>query len=95
MGESRPFPRLREGSEFDRNGPDDPPFSFRIGNREVIEGWDQGVAGMKVGGMRQLIIPASLGYGPNGYGPIPGNEILVFTVEVVAVTPEESSARTG
>jgi len=71
------------GARFDRNAAPDPPFAFQVGNREVIEGWELGVVGMRVGGKRQLIIPPSLGYGPNDYGPIPGNSILVFTVEVV------------
>jgi len=76
---------LVDGTRFDRNAPGDQPFSFRVGNREVIDGWDAGVVGMRVGGTRQLIIPPALGYGPSGYGPIPGNAILVFTVEVVSV----------
>lgn len=75
---------LADGTRFDQNGPGDQPFSFKVGNREVIDGWDAGVVGMRVGGKRQLIIPPALGYGPNTYGPIPGNSILVFTVEVVS-----------
>jgi FKBP-type peptidyl-prolyl cis-trans isomerase len=50
----------------------------------VIKGWDQGLVGMKVGGRRQLIIPPELAYGPNDYGPIPGNSVLVFTVDAVS-----------
>ncbi|HWK90158.1 MAG TPA: FKBP-type peptidyl-prolyl cis-trans isomerase [Longimicrobium sp.] len=61
------------------------PFDFTVGAGQVIEGWDEGVAGMRVGGRRQLIVPPSLGYGKDRYGPIPGNSILVFTVEVVSI----------
>ncbi len=59
---------------------------FILGARAVIPGWDEGLVGMKVGGKRQLIIPSDLGYGPNGRQPrVPGNSILVFMVELVAV----------
>jgi FKBP-type peptidyl-prolyl cis-trans isomerase len=75
---------LSNGSQFDANT-SGTPFQFRLGAGEVIAGWDQGVAGMKVGGVRQLIIPSILGYGRNDYGPIPGGSILVFTVTVVSV----------
>ena len=74
---------LANGQRFDGNVGGQ-PFAFRLGAREVIDGWDQGVAGMRVGGKRQLIIPPSLGYGQSGSGPIPPNAILVFTVEVVS-----------
>jgi peptidylprolyl isomerase len=59
-------------------------FSFKLGTGAVIKGWDEGLVGMKVGGRRQLIIPPSLGYGPNDYFTIPGNSILVFTVDAVS-----------
>jgi FKBP-type peptidyl-prolyl cis-trans isomerase len=74
---------LVNGLQFDSNAGGS-PLSFRLGAREVIDGWDQGVAGMRVGGKRQLIIPAALGYGPSGSGPIPPNAILVFNVEVIS-----------
>ncbi|MEI2719811.1 MAG: FKBP-type peptidyl-prolyl cis-trans isomerase [Gemmatimonadales bacterium] len=72
------------GTQFDANT-SGAPFSFRLGAGQVIAGWDQGVVGMKVGGVRQLIIPSSLGYGRSDYGPIPGGSILVFSVTVVSV----------
>lgn len=75
---------LANGTQFDATAPGDPPFDFVFGVGEVIAGWDQGIAGMRVGGRRQLIIPPALGYGAGGRGPIPGNAVLVFTVEVVA-----------
>jgi FKBP-type peptidyl-prolyl cis-trans isomerase FkpA len=62
------------------------PFQFKLGAGQVIAGWDQGVAGMRVGGTRTLIIPSSMGYGASGVpGVIPPNAALVFNVEVLAV----------
>lgn len=75
---------FNNGTQFDANT-SGTPFQFRLGAGQVIAGWDQGVAGMKVGGVRQLVIPSSLGYGRSDYGPIPGGSILVFTVTVVSV----------
>lgn len=74
---------LSNGTQFDSNA-NGALFTFRLGSGQVISGWDIGVAGMKVGGVRQLIIPSSLAYGPNDYGPIPGGSILVFTVTAVS-----------
>ncbi len=61
------------------------PFPFTLGAGQVIKGWDEGFVGMKVGGVRQLIVPPSLGYGSSDYNGIPGNSILVFTVTAVSV----------
>jgi FKBP-type peptidyl-prolyl cis-trans isomerase len=73
------------GSVFDSTiDPSRSPFSFKLGVGRVIPGWDEGVVGMKIGGVRQLVIPPSLGYGPNDYGPIPGNSVLVFNVQAIA-----------
>jgi peptidylprolyl isomerase len=64
----------------------DAPFSFELGAGAVIKGWEEGLLGMRVGGRRQLIIPARLGYGSAGSGVIPPNSILVFTIELVGIT---------
>jgi len=61
------------------------PFSFTLGAGQVISGWDQGVLGMKVGGLRRLVIPPSLAYGASRYGPIPPYATLVFEIEVLDV----------
>ncbi len=74
--------RLANGTRFDATTPGS-PFTFLVGRGRVIAGWDEGVAGMKIGGKRQLIIPPALGYGASGVGPIPPNATLVFTVEVL------------
>jgi FKBP-type peptidyl-prolyl cis-trans isomerase FkpA len=75
---------LVDGTPFDSNR-DGSPFTFRIGAGEVIEGWDEGVPGMRVGGRRQLIIPPRMGYGEWGMGPIPPHATLVFEVELLGV----------
>lgn len=77
-----------KGSQFDTSiGTGKTPYEFKLGGGGVITGFDQGVTGMKVGGKRTIIIPASLGYGANGNGPIPGNAGLVFEVELLKVVP--------
>ena len=74
------------GKEFDASWNRGDTFDFRLGAREVIEGWDRGVKGMKVGGRRRLTIPADLGYGSRGAGGvIKGGETLVFVVDLIGV----------
>ena len=77
---------LENGQKFDSSLDRGQPFEFTIGAGQVIKGWDEGVAGMKVGGKRQLRIPPELGYGYRGYPPvIPQNAYLIFDVELLAV----------
>jgi peptidylprolyl isomerase len=65
------------------------PFDFQIGGR-VIDGWNEGVQGMQVGGERQLVIPPELGYGASGQGPIPPNSTLIFEIEVLEIQKQGS-----
>jgi FKBP-type peptidyl-prolyl cis-trans isomerase len=79
---------LADGTKFDSSLDRGQPLQFQVGAGGVIQGWDEGVAGMKVGGKRKLVIPPELGYGAGGAGGglIPPNAVLVFEVELVEVT---------
>ena len=77
---------LTTGKKFDSSVDAGKPYSFTIGAGEVIKGWDEGVAGMKVGGKRQLRVPPQLAYGERGYpGAIPPNSTLIFDVRLLSV----------
>ncbi len=74
------------GKEFDASWKRNAPFSFPLGQGQVIPGWDQGLVGMRVGGRRELIIPAALAYGSAGSNGIPANSPLVFVVDLLGVS---------
>ena len=76
---------LTDGSKFDSSFDRGLPFGFILGSQMVIQGWDQGVLGMKEGGVRMLVIPAEMAYGDRAIGPIPANSTLIFIVELVEV----------
>jgi len=76
---------LQDGFEFDNSNKRGTPFTFTVGEGKVIKGWEEGIIGMKVGGTRILVIPPHLGYGEDGFGPIPGNAALVFSIEILEI----------
>ncbi len=83
---------LTTGKKFDSSVDAHSPFDFTIGKGEVIKGWDEGVAGMKVGGKRQLRIPPELAYGAAGSPPvIPANATLIFDVQLLSIVPAPSN----
>ena len=77
---------LTTGSKFDSSRDRNEGFKFTLGAGQVIKGWDEGVAGMKIGGLRKLTIPPEMGYGARGFPPvIPANSTLIFEVELLEV----------
>jgi FKBP-type peptidyl-prolyl cis-trans isomerase FkpA len=79
---------LTDGTKFDSSRDRDQPFQFTLGQGQVIKGWDEGVAGMKVGEKRKLTIPPPMAYGAQGRPPkIPANSTLVFEVELLSIAP--------
>jgi FKBP-type peptidyl-prolyl cis-trans isomerase FkpA len=79
----------KKGAAFDSSRKSGQPFSFVLGQQQVIAGWDQGMTGMKVGGQRRLVIPSALAYGDRGPGGvIPPGATLVFDVELLGVQPQ-------
>jgi FKBP-type peptidyl-prolyl cis-trans isomerase len=76
---------LEDGTKFDSSLDRDEPYPFNLGAGMVIPGWDEGVAGMQVGGTRKLTIPPDLAYGEAGAGPIPPNSTLIFEIELLEV----------
>ncbi|MFA6754750.1 MAG: FKBP-type peptidyl-prolyl cis-trans isomerase [Candidatus Dojkabacteria bacterium] len=76
---------LRDGTKFDSSYDRGEPFTFVLGIGQVIDGWDEGIVGMRVGEKRRLEIPSSLGYGESGSGMIPGGAGLIFETELVSI----------
>lgn len=77
----------QRGAKFDSSLDRGQPFSFTVGGGQVIRGWDEGVAGMQVGGTRVLMIPPEYGYGERRVGPLPANASLVFEVQLLGIEP--------
>jgi len=75
---------LENGTQFDSSIGRE-PFTFTVGQGKVIQGWDQGLIGMKIGEERKLTIPSDLAYGPNGSGSIPANATLIFTIKLISI----------
>lgn len=77
--------KLADGTVFDSSRTHGKPFSFRLGEGQVIKGWDEGLVGMQIGQKRVLVIPPDLAYGKDGSGPIPANATLTFEVELLGI----------
>jgi len=80
---------LEDGTVFDSSKERGQPFKFTLGSGQVIQGWDEGVVGMKVGGKRRLTIPPELGYGASGQGTIPPNATLIFEIEMLEIIAQQ------
>jgi len=76
---------LQDGFEFDNSYKRGTPYTFKVGDGKVIKGWDEGLVGMKVGGARILVVPPEMGYGKEGFGPVPPNAPLVFSIELLEI----------
>lgn len=76
---------LQDGTEFDNSHKRGAPIDFTVGKAMVIQGWEEGLIGMQVGGQRVLVIPPEMAYGKDGIGPIPANATLVFALELVEI----------
>ena len=79
--------RLEDGTEFDSSRKRDASFTFELGEGRVIDGWEEGLAGMRAGAIRRLIVPPSMGYGSRGAGAVPPDAILEFDVELLSIRP--------
>ena len=77
--------RLEDGQEFDNSYEKGSAFTFQVGKGRVIDGWDQGLVGMRAGGQRVLVVPPELAYGRDGFGPIPPEATLIFAIELVSI----------
>ena len=84
---------LQDGKQFDTSVGKGKPFEFSLGSGQVIKGWEEGLAGMKPGERRQLVIPANLAYGGRQVGKIPPDSVLIFNIEAVAVESAPSSPK--
>ncbi len=76
---------LQNGQEFDNSYKKGSSYTFKVGDRKVIQGWNEGIIGMKAGGQRVIIVPSDMAYGKEGYGPIPKNATVVYAIELISV----------